>query len=176
MCVESREFSLRCKESMDKTSIKLWAFVLLCAHVNSLSKTLKCEELKQRTCYDITLPFNHTSTGIASDSEDQEEVVKNLEKWSSLSILPSCWEVLKPLLCRVYKPKCEAGRVTLPCRSFCMLTREPCRVVENYDEYGGWPDFLKCEAFPLKDCDNLTSNFTVSCRTGVHGDAVISPA
>ena len=136
--------------------MKLCAFLLLCAQVNSLSKTLKCEELRQHTCFDITLPFNYTTTEIASDSKDQEEVVKNLEKWRALSFLPDCWEVLKPLLCRVYMPKCENGNVRLPCRSACMLTRTPCGIVKRFDRYGGWPDFLKCETFPLEDCDNLT--------------------
>ena len=146
---------------MDKSSIKLWAFVLLCAHVDSLSKTLKCEELKQHTCFDITLPFNYTTTEIASDSNDQEEIVKNLEKWRPLSYLPRCWEVLKPLLCHVYMPKCENGNVRLPCRSICMLTRAPCSIVESFHKYGGWPDFLKCERFPLEDCDNFTVSYLI---------------
>jgi smoothened protein len=153
---------------MDKTSLKLWAFVLLCAHVvNSLNRTLQCERLKERTCYDITLPFNYTTTGIAKDSKDQQEVVKNLKKWEALSFLPRCWEVLKPLLCRVYMPKCEEGNIRLPCRSLCLLTRAPCEVVEQYDSYGGWPDFLKCEAFPLEDCDNLTVSYFTDTSSAV---------
>ncbi|CAB3996833.1 smoothened homolog [Paramuricea clavata] len=142
---------------MDITFTRLWTFVLLCAHVKSLNNTFKCEKLKQDTgCFDITLPFNYTTTEIATDSKDQKEIIKNLERWKALSFLPRCWEILKPLLCRVYMPKCEEGNVRLPCRSVCLLTREPCRVVEQFDSYGGWPEFLKCEAFPLENCDNLT--------------------
>ena len=159
ICVKSLEFTLSCTKSMDITSTRLWTFVLLCAHVNSMNNTFKCEKLKQNTCFDITLPFNHTTTEIATDSKDQKEIIKNLERWKALSFLPRCWEILKPLLCRVYMPKCEEGNVRLPCRSVCLLTREPCRVVEEFDSYGGWPEFLKCEAFPLENCDNLTVSY-----------------
>ena len=156
---------------MDIISFRIWAFVLLCAHAISLNKTtsFKCEKLKQRSCYDITLPFNFSSTEIANDSADQTEIAKNLEKWQALSFLPRCWEVLKPLLCRVYMPECHRGIVRLPCRSACLLTRTPCRVVEEYHSYGGWPDFLRCENFPLENCDNLTvSNITYTSREFIH--------
>ena len=147
---------------MDAKSCKLWTLVLLFAKVNSLNKTLRCEKLEIQTCFDIKLPFNFTTTSIATDSKNQKEIEKNLQRWKALSFLPRCWEVLKPLLCSVYMPECDESShkaTRLPCRSACLLTRTPCRVVENYRTYGGWPDFLECEKFPLKDCDNLTVGY-----------------
>lgn len=144
---------------MDRTSLKLWTFILLCAFVNSSNKTLKCEKLKEQTCFDFPLPFHNTTTEIVDDSKDQDEIARNLEKWKALSFLPRCWEVLKPLLCRVYKPRCSGGHVKLPCRSVCALTRAPCSIVERFDSYGGWPKFLQCDFFPSEDCDNITVSY-----------------
>lgn len=127
--------------------------VFLCAPSTSLEK---CEKLKRTTCMGMALSFNFTTTAIANDSKDQSEIETNLDKWKALSFLPRCWEVLHPLLCRVYMPKCDEGRVQLPCRSRCLKTRSPCKVVEKFQDYGGWPDFLKCDAFPQENCDNFT--------------------
>ena len=157
-CAKSLAFALSCMKSMDNTSsFKFWAFFLLCAQVNSFNKTFKCEKLQQHSCYDITLPFYYTTTGIADDSKDQKEIAKNLKKWKALSFLPRCWEVLKPLLCRVYMPECEENNVELPCRSACSLARSHCQVVK---EFQGWPDFMRCENFPLENCDNLTVSYS----------------
>lgn len=59
---------------------------------------------------------------------------------------PRCWSVIQPLLCAVYMPKCENGRVELPSQSLCLATRRPCSIV---DQERGWPSFLKCDKFPL---------------------------
>ena len=154
--VKSLEFALSCMKSMDNTAFKIWTFLLLCARANSLNTTFKCEKLQQDSCYDITLAFNYTTTGIADDSKDQNEIAENLKKWEALSFLPRCWEVLKPLLCGVYMPKCEDGIVELPCRSACSLARSHCQVVEEFER---WPEFLKCEKFPLENCDNITVSY-----------------
>lgn len=59
---------------------------------------------------------------------------------------PRCWSVIQPLLCAVYMPKCENGRVELPSQSLCAATRQPCSIV---DRERGWPGFLKCDQFPV---------------------------
>lgn len=59
---------------------------------------------------------------------------------------PRCWSVIQPLLCAVYMPKCENGRVELPSQSLCLATRRPCSIVE---QERGWPNFLKCDHFPV---------------------------
>uniref|UniRef100_A0A8C6S8Q3 Smoothened, frizzled class receptor n=1 Tax=Neogobius melanostomus TaxID=47308 RepID=A0A8C6S8Q3_9GOBI len=55
---------------------------------------------------------------------------------------PWCWSVIQPLLCAVYMPKCENGRVELPGQSLCAATRDPCSLV---DRERGWPNFLTCD-------------------------------
>ncbi|KAI3366757.1 hypothetical protein L3Q82_009419 [Scortum barcoo] len=70
--------------------------------------------------------------------------------WSGLRNAPRCWSVIQPLLCAVYMPKCENGRVELPSQSLCLATRRPCSIV---DQERGWPAFLKCDQFPV-GCSN----------------------
>ncbi|KAJ7421843.1 Smoothened [Willisornis vidua] len=69
---------------------------------------------------------------------------------------PRCWDVIQPLLCAVYMPKCEDGQVELPSQTLCQATRAPCTIVERER---GWPDFLKCttDRFP-EGCPNEVQN------------------
>lgn len=62
--------------------------------------------------------------------------------YSGLRNAPRCWAVIQPLLCAVYMPKCENGKVELPSQTLCQATRRPCSIVE---QERGWPSFLKCE-------------------------------
>lgn len=72
---------------------------------------------------------------------------------------PRCWSVIQPLLCAVYMPKCENGRVELPSQSLCLATRRPCSIV---DQERGWPEFLKCDKFPV-GCSVSSSTRKVIC-------------
>ncbi|KAM4614799.1 protein smoothened [Polymixia lowei] len=116
-------------------------------------KTTTCEVLKYNTCLGSPLPYRHTSLILAEDSTTQEEAFEKLTMWSGLRNAPRCWSVIQPLLCAVYMPKCENGRVELPSQSLCLATRRPCSIV---DQERGWPNFLKCEdknKFPM-GCSN----------------------
>ncbi|RVE56718.1 hypothetical protein OJAV_G00224250 [Oryzias javanicus] len=113
-------------------------------------KTTTCEVLKYNTCLGSPLPYSHTSLILAEDSSSQEEVFEKLTMWSGLRNAPRCWSVIQPLLCAVYMPKCENGRVELPSQSLCLATRRPCSIV---DQERGWPAFLKCDQFPV-GCSN----------------------
>uniref|UniRef100_A0A668AJ03 Protein smoothened n=1 Tax=Myripristis murdjan TaxID=586833 RepID=A0A668AJ03_9TELE len=116
-------------------------------------KTTTCEVLKYNTCLGSPLPYTHTSLILAEDSSTQEEAFEKLTMWSGLRNAPRCWSVIQPLLCAVYMPKCENGRVELPSQSLCAATRRPCSIV---DQERGWPNFLKCEdksKFPM-GCSN----------------------
>ncbi|XP_042692752.1 smoothened homolog [Centrocercus urophasianus] len=75
---------------------------------------------------------------------------------SGLRNAPRCWDVIQPLLCAVYMPKCEDGQVELPSQTLCQATRAPCTIVERER---GWPDFLKCtpDRFP-EGCPNEVQN------------------
>lgn len=43
---------------------------------------------------------------LANDSHSQKEVHEKLAQWRGLQYVPKCWEVVQPLLCSVYLPKC----------------------------------------------------------------------
>lgn len=80
---------------------------------------------------------------------------------------PRCWDVIQPLLCAVYMPKCEDGQVELPSQTLCQATRAPCTIVERER---GWPDFLKCTP------DRFPEGCPVRWGHGGHrGDASGSP-
>uniref|UniRef100_A0A1A8IIL5 Protein smoothened n=1 Tax=Nothobranchius kuhntae TaxID=321403 RepID=A0A1A8IIL5_NOTKU len=117
---------------------------------DTCKKTTTCEALKYNTCLGSPLPYTHTSLILAEDSSTQEEAFEKLTMWSGLRNAPRCWSVIQPLLCAIYMPKCENGRVELPSKSLCVATRKPCSIV---DQERGWPSFLKCDKFPL-GCSN----------------------
>ncbi|XP_044135899.1 smoothened homolog [Bufo gargarizans] len=125
-------------------------------YMDRCKKTTTCEALKYNVCLGSTLPYTWTSTGLAEDSSNQEEVHDKLLLWSGLRNAPRCWEAIQPLLCAVYMPKCEAGKVELPSQGLCLATRGPCAIVERER---GWPDFLKCstDRFP-EGCPNEVQN------------------
>ncbi|XP_044042519.1 smoothened homolog [Siniperca chuatsi] len=117
---------------------------------DNCKKATTCEALKYNTCLGSPLPYTHTSLILAEDSSTQEEAFEKLTMWSGLRNAPRCWSVIQPLLCAVYMPKCENGRVELPSQSLCLATRRPCSIV---DQERGWPTFLKCDKFPV-GCSN----------------------
>ncbi|XP_006031916.1 smoothened homolog isoform X1 [Alligator sinensis] len=115
-----------------------------------------CERLHYNACLGSALPYATTSTLLAGDSGSQEEAHGKLLLWSGLRNAPRCWDVIQPLLCAVYMPKCEDGKVELPSQTLCQATRGPCTIVERER---GWPDFLKCglDRFP-EGCPNEVQN------------------
>uniref|UniRef100_A0A8C5HG13 Protein smoothened n=1 Tax=Gouania willdenowi TaxID=441366 RepID=A0A8C5HG13_GOUWI len=127
-------------------------------------KTTTCEALKYNTCLGSPLPYTHTSLVLAEDSNTQQEAFEKLNMWSGLRNAPRCWSVVQPLLCAVYMPKCENGHVELPSQSLCLATRRPCSIV---DQERGWPNFLKCDQFPV-GCSNevqkLKFNISGQCE------------
>ncbi|XP_028601847.2 protein smoothened [Podarcis muralis] len=119
-------------------------------------RAAQCEALQQSVCLGSPLPYAATSTLLAGDSSSQEEAHDKLLLWSGLRNAPRCWDVIQPLLCAVYMPKCEDGQVELPSQTLCQATRGPCTIVERER---GWPDFLKCttDRFP-EGCPNEVQN------------------
>ncbi|KAG7270685.1 LOW QUALITY PROTEIN: hypothetical protein CRUP_030412 [Coryphaenoides rupestris] len=124
-------------------------------------------------CLGSTLPYAHTTLALAHDSATQEEAWEKLTMWvppprggvdkPGLRNAPRCWSVIQPLLCAVYMPKCENGRVELPSQTMCLATRRPCSIV---DQERGWPDFLKCEdnnKFP-NELQKLKFNISGQCE------------
>ncbi|XP_037315713.2 protein smoothened [Pungitius pungitius] len=134
------------------------------AFVDHCKKHSTCEALRYNTCLGSPLPYTHTSLALADDSGTQEEAFEKLTMWSGLRNAPRCWSVIQPLLCAIYMPKCENGRVELPSQSLCLATRGPCSIV---DQERGWPGFLKCDKFP-QGCSNevqkLKFNMSGQCE------------
>lgn len=115
-----------------------------------------CESVQVNECFGTVLDYNFTSTDLVTDSKSQQDIETKLKQWEGLKFISKCWEVLQPLLCQVYKPRCDInGSVQRPCREQCLATRKPCSVVERYNKE--WPDFLKCERFPVKGCNGKVS-------------------
>ena len=133
---------------------------LSCATVlATIATAYICEPLQERKCFGKQLHYEYTTTELAADSDNQEDVKKRLDEWYGLRFLPKCWQVLQPFLCDVYKPNCDRmnGSVKLPCRDQCLATRKPCSVVASFrKDKPGWPDFLKCERLPA-NCNGTVS-------------------
>ncbi|XP_042323729.1 smoothened homolog [Sceloporus undulatus] len=119
-------------------------------------RAASCEPLEEGACLGSPLPYAATATLLAGDSASQAQAPTNLLLWSGLRNAPRCWDVIQPLLCAVYMPKCEDGMVELPSQTLCQATRGPCTIVERER---GWPDFLKCttDQFP-EGCPNEVQN------------------
>ena len=113
-----------------------------------------CEPLihgDKTKCFGANLPYTHTSVVFAADSANQSEVMEKLVLWSGLRNVPKCWEVIQPLLCATYLPKCSSKKdgnetknvIELIGRELCERTREPCKIVQTTS---GWPRFLQCNS------------------------------
>ena len=141
----------------------LYAFVVLYSSLKgAYGVNSQCELLEERTCLGSNLDYNFTTTDLVTDSQTQLEVKDKLKQWEGLKFLSRCWRVLQPLLCQVYKPRCQNSSVQLPCREQCLATRNPCSVVERYHKE--WPDFLKCEQFPLGSCKGGSVSGQLNCN------------
>ena len=160
-----RRFSNACVLIFVWINHGLYAFVVLYSSLKgTCCVNYGCELLEERTCFGSRLDYNFTTTALVTDSKTQQEIKDNLKRWEGLKFLSRCWSVLQPLLCQVYKPRCHNSHnssVELPCREQCLATRTPCNVVKRYNE--DWPEFLKCERFPLGGCKggSVSRNRTV---------------
>ena len=108
----------------------------------------KCEPLQAKDCFGALMPYRRTAAGaFTGDTAHQKDVQASLRLWRALRTVPQCWEVLQPLLCSVYLPRCKfdgtsnLSLVQKPSREQCDIVQTRCRIVELY---GGWPEFLKC--------------------------------
>ncbi|XP_033640595.1 smoothened homolog [Asterias rubens] len=134
--------------------------------VPQCKKASTCVPVINSTCLGSAIDHSFTSLDLANDSVTQDDILANLRMWEGLQLVPKCWEVIQPLICAIYLPKCENGLVELPSYDMCSVTRGPCRIV---DIEHGWPDFVTCEEsrFP-PDCDNvyktITFNTTGECE------------
>ncbi|XP_070533789.1 protein smoothened-like [Ptychodera flava] len=131
---------------------------------DNCKRAATCEPLATDSCLGTRLSHSHTSTILANDSVTQDDVREKLALWKGLKNVPRCWEVIQPLLCAVYMPKCENGFVELPSMDICSVTRGPCKIVE-IDR--GWPSFLRCDESHFQEgCDNTYAQLTFNTTSG----------
>eukprot|EP00794_Sanderia_malayensis_P011959 gene11959-13196_t len=122
-----------------------------------------CVKLKNNRCHFISIHYNFTSK-----SRNQTESRAVLREWDALKAVPSCWRVLEGFICQIYYPKCDNGTERLPCRSYCLRSRDACSMIPNFNK-GKWPDELgNCDKYPTSKCDETTTlkstyNHTESC-------------
>ena len=125
----------------------------------------KCEPIQTKECFGALLPYWRTAAGIfTGDVVDQKDVQASLRLWKGLQAVPQCWEVIHPLLCSVYLPRCKVDStlnlslVQKPSREQCDIVQTRCRIVELY---GGWPEFLKCDQKHFSNGCLVSINHTV---------------
>lgn len=118
------------------------AILLENALVEHCSSSATCVPLATNaTCFGTILPYQSVSfsfTGL----QHIWNVKDRLNEWEALRTVPKCWAVIQPLLCAVYMPKCENGKVAKVPHQLCRVAKNPCRIIENAQE---WPSFLKCD-------------------------------
>jgi len=122
----------------------------------------KCEPVQTKDCFGALLPYQRTAAGVfTGDVARQKDVQASLRMWTALRTVPQCWEVIQPLLCSVYLPRCKVDQssnlslVQKPSREQCDIVQTRCRIVELY---GGWPEFLKCDR----------PHFSKGCLVSIH--------
>lgn len=89
-----------------------------------------------RECFAAELAYSQTfiHTDLLADSS----------AWSFLRAIPRCWDRVQPLLCAIYKPRCNNSRVDLYPSGLCFQARDACRILVGVNE--SWPEFLQCSS------------------------------
>ncbi|XP_039981003.1 frizzled-3a isoform X2 [Xiphias gladius] len=107
-----------------------------------------CEPITLRMCQG--LPYNSTFMPNILNNYDQQTAALAMEPFHPMVNL-QCSPVLRMFLCALYAPVCtEYGRMTLPCRHFCLQAKSDC--YKLMDMFGvRWPEEMNCNRFP--DCD-----------------------
>ena len=108
-------------------------------------------------CLGGKVKYTQTSLDIVNSSTLRSQQ-DHLRMWESLQSVPRCWDVLYPLLCAVYMPKCEQSQLEMYRRDMCENVKRQCGIVEEIID-GGWPEFLECN----QPYFSTGADCTVSC-------------
>ncbi|XP_054157907.1 uncharacterized protein LOC128956240 [Oppia nitens] len=155
---------------------------------NHCYRQSRCRPLHTGQCLDVTLPYKLTTAGVPAPGlwdlnsngggggggdADRElvghrDIHDYLSRWKGLRSVPQCWKALQSVLCATFFPRCDndTGRVSLPTREMCRLTRHPCRLLERHHH---WPEFLRCDnetLFPGR-CKNDYTDLKFHAAPGV---------
>lgn len=111
-----------------------------------------CEPITTPLCSDL----GYTQALIPNflGHTNQRRAREELNIFSSLVRL-GCSRQLKPFICSVYVPECEAAQAEPPCRTLCEQARTGCEPLMN--KFGvQWPQSLSCENFTTESCQNVS--------------------
>ncbi|XP_063064735.1 frizzled-1-like [Engraulis encrasicolus] len=109
-----------------------------------------CEAITVPLCNN--LPYNQTVMPNILGHRTQEEAGLEVHQFYPL-VKVQCSPALKPFLCSVYAPECDAGKARAPCKTRCEEARGGCETLMN--KFGfTWPESLNCDKFSLQACDD----------------------
>lgn len=107
-------------------------------------------------CEPITIPmcqglsYNQTIMPNLLGHFSQRDAVVKMSFFNSL-VETVCSPDIRVFVCMVYAPRCVAGEVQRPCRSFCERAKRGCEgLISNLGI--SWPDELRCDLFPTEMC------------------------
>ncbi|XP_034534269.1 uncharacterized protein LOC117808693, partial [Notolabrus celidotus] len=131
-------------------------------------EALKCEKFTTETCEHygvgsnggicepITIPmcqglsYNLTITPNLLGHVSQRDAMMKMSFFNSF-VQAMCSTDIRLFVCTVYAPKCVAGEVQKPCRSFCQRAKQGCEGLMR--SFGvSWPEDLQCNSFPDEMC------------------------
>lgn len=111
-------------------------------------------------CEPITIPmcqglsYNQTMMPNLLGHTSQRDAVVKMSFFNSL-VQTMCSVDIRLFVCMVYAPRCVAGEVKWPCRSFCERAKRGCEGLMT--SFGvSWPDELQCDKFPEENCINVS--------------------
>lgn len=120
-----------------------WIFFVACGYgelvkYNTKSrqcslKTTSCLQLKNKTCLGVQIPYTTSSNDLVRNISFKDGTFPPLNHWQHFRAIPKCWEVIQPLLCSIYYPKCGKENndryVDKPSRALCDSIVEPCKIL-----------------------------------------------
>ncbi|XP_041799354.1 uncharacterized protein LOC121611050 isoform X2 [Chelmon rostratus] len=119
-----------------------------CEHYGVGSSGGICEPITIPMCQGLS--YNQTITPNLLGHSSQREAVMKMSFFNSI-VQTVCSVDIRLFVCMVYAPRCVAGEVQQPCRSFCERAKKGC---EGWMSSFGvsWPTELHCDRFPEEKC------------------------
>lgn len=129
----------------------------------------ECLPLNSSFCRPYALYNNTVFPNFAGKTSPEEAEADVTKYWWWVE--SNCSELLGPLLCAVYFPKCQDFMPVLPCRSSCESVKKSCG---EFVESAGflWPEALDCDQLPLE----VVGGASPTCLklTGSRGDVLVT--
>ncbi|XP_020511902.1 atrial natriuretic peptide-converting enzyme [Labrus bergylta] len=122
-----------------------------------------CETITVPLCKD--LPYTETIMPNLIGHKSQVEAGLDMQQFSSL-VRVGCSPQLKPFLCSLFAPECEAGEARPPCRTLCEQARSGCESLMNKFEVQ-WPESFQCDKFTTESCERRPAFILPTIPSGV---------